>query len=646
MKSLETRRFGTLVALVAVAVAGALAVPAVAGATVRSFLSTRCSVAPGNNARFDSATGPVSFNYPHFGGLTSAYADAATHSAGGYSGAQAGAGTSDDCTTDALFRDTVTVGAGSTGLPAGTPVTLRLDADLTGQVDGGGFTHDSFLGSVDVFVSYKLTGTELDCSGGEGCEFPELARLGFDLSRVMDASTGTSSDPDGSVTDALRWGWDLTSNAAPAQGDSEDSYVVVCPAYPDACAFGPPIPAPQPFQIPVGARSIELQTTIGAEIAIEGRLNILSQAYGPGLAYGDLLHSLHTDISPAEGYEGIALSYESAPVGPPADTAEPTINCDAPDSLWHTANVSISCTASDTGSGLANAGDAAFTLTTSAPADAEDANARTGSRQVCDVAGNCATAGPIGGIKIDFKAPTLNVPADITVDATAPASAVVTFSATATDGGSGVANVNCPGSGSTFPLGTTLVACTATDNVGNSSIKSFSVTVRDVDPPKLSLPSGVSVNATSSAGATVNYAASATDVSDPNPQVTCTPPSGSTFPIGTTTVVCVALDNQGNSSSGTFVVRVKGAKDQLADLIQKVVNASALSPSAKTLLIGKLNQLLASFDPTNATQRQAVCLALQVFKAAVQLQAGKTITQAQAAEWIADANRIRAVLAC
>jgi hypothetical protein len=30
----------------------------------------------------------------------------------------------------------------------------------------------------------------------------------------------------------------------------------------------------------------------------------------------------------------------------------------------------------------------------------------------------------------------------------------------------------------------------------------------------------------------------------------------------------------------------------------------------------------------------------------VQLQAGKTITQAQAAEWIADANRIRAVLAC
>jgi TolB protein len=170
--------------------------------------------------------------------------------------------------------------------------------------------------------------------------------------------------------------------------------------------------------------------------------------------------------------------------------------------------------------------------------------------------------------------------------------------------------------------------------------------VGDHQPPVLSLPAGVVVNATSPAGAVVGYAASASDAIDPNPTVGCAPLSGSTFPIGQTTVTCVAADTSGNSAAGSFTVTVKGAKEQLGDLIQRVVNVSQLSAAAKTLLIAKLNQLLASFDPGNATQRQAVCLALQVFKAAVQLQAGKTITSGQAAEWIADANRIRAVLGC
>jgi hypothetical protein len=168
----------------------------------------------------------------------------------------------------------------------------------------------------------------------------------------------------------------------------------------------------------------------------------------------------------------------------------------------------------------------------------------------------------------------------------------------------------------------------------------------DTTAPTLSLPGNLTVNATLPTGTAVTYAASASDNVDPSPGLSCSPASGSTFAIGQTTVTCTATDASGNSSSGSFTVTVKGAKEQLADLIQKVVNASQLSPAAKTLLISKLNQLLASFDPSNATQRQAVCLALQVFKAAAQLQAGKTITQAQATEWIADANRIRTVLGC
>jgi hypothetical protein len=183
------------------------------------------------------------------------------------------------------------------------------------------------------------------------------------------------------------------------------------------------------------------------------------------------------------------------------------------------------------------------------------------------------------------------------------------------------------------------------------TVSSFSpfVLVRpagDTTAPTLSLPANLVGNATSPAGAAVGYTASVSDDVDPSPSVTCVPASGSVFSIGVTTVACAAVDASGNRANGSFTVTVKGAKDQLADLIQKVVGETRLPSSTKTALIAKLNQLLASFDPSNATQRQAACLALQVFKAAVQLLSGKTLPTASAGEWIADANRIRAVLGC
>ena len=156
------------------------------------------------------------------------------------------------------------------------------------------------------------------------------------------------------------------------------------------------------------------------------------------------------------------------------DTTPPAIACGSADGQWHLGNVTIACTASDNGSGLADPADASFSLSTSVPANEETASAKTNSRQVCDVAGNCATAGPIGGNKIDLKAPTLNLPANMIVNATSPAGASVTFSATASDGGSGLQGVSCsPASGTTFAIGQTTIACTATDIAGNSAIGSF-----------------------------------------------------------------------------------------------------------------------------------------------------------------------------
>jgi hypothetical protein len=89
----------------------------------------------------------------------------------------------------------------------------------------------------------------------------------------------------------------------------------------------------------------------------------------------------------------------------------------------------------------------------------------------------------------------------------------------------------------------------------------------DTTPPVLLLPEPITVAATSPAGAVVTYAATATDDVDGSVPVTCNPPSGSSFSIGTTTVTCTATDNQGNVASGTFTVRVKGAVELLGELV-------------------------------------------------------------------------------
>jgi hypothetical protein len=90
-----------------------------------------------------------------------------------------------------------------------------------------------------------------------------------------------------------------------------------------------------------------------------------------------------------------------------SDATPPTIMCDSAPRGWLSAEASVACTASDAGAGLAAPADASFSLTTSVGDGHEDAAAQTGTHQVCDRAGNCATAGPIGPIMIDRAAPAI-----------------------------------------------------------------------------------------------------------------------------------------------------------------------------------------------------------------------------------------------
>ena len=174
-----------------------------------------------------------------------------------------------------------------------------------------------------------------------------------------------------------------------------------------------------------------------------------------------------------------------------------------------------------------------------------------------DDAGNTASGSFTVTVR-DTTPPTLTLPANITVEATGPSGAAVSFSASATDiVDTSVAAVCLPQSGSTFALGTTTVNCSATDDAGNTSSGSFTVTVRDTRPPSIAAHADVNANATANSAANVSYTLpTANDLVDGAVSVTCTPASGSSFAVGSTTVNCSAQDSRGNSASSSFAVKV------------------------------------------------------------------------------------------
>lgn len=176
---------------------------------------------------------------------------------------------------------------------------------------------------------------------------------------------------------------------------------------------------------------------------------------------------------------------------------------------------------------------------------------------VQDVAGNAAD-GVFDVTVQDTTAPVVTVPAAITLEATGPGGAVVSFGATASDAVDGAPGVVCSvTSGDEVRIGTTVVGCTSTDAAGNIGGASFTVTVVDTTAPELTVPAGITAEATGPAGAVVSYAVSAADVADAGVDIDCSKASGTTFPITGTSVVCVATDDAGNSTTRTFTVTVE-----------------------------------------------------------------------------------------
>jgi hypothetical protein len=79
----------------------------------------------------------------------------------------------------------------------------------------------------------------------------------------------------------------------------------------------------------------------------------------------------------------------------------------------------------------------------------------------------------------------------------------------------------------------------------------------DTTPPVFDPHGDQIAEATGPAGATVTYSApAAVDAVDGPVTATCTPPSGTAFALGSTTITCMASDKSGNTATTTFFVKV------------------------------------------------------------------------------------------
>lgn len=179
-----------------------------------------------------------------------------------------------------------------------------------------------------------------------------------------------------------------------------------------------------------------------------------------------------------------------------------------------------------------------------------------------DAANNIATASFTIDVISDGEKPVIsNVPADIVVDAWELLNyAVVTWDEPSATDNIGI-DAFTPDyqSGSQFPVGITTVTYTAYDMVGNTETASFTITVNDVEKPRIeNMPSTIDVNQ----DAGKSYAT----VSWPEPTAvdnvgvvsfTSNYTSGSQFNVGETVVTYTATDAANNSYSQSFTITVR-----------------------------------------------------------------------------------------
>lgn len=123
-----------------------------------------------------------------------------------------------------------------------------------------------------------------------------------------------------------------------------------------------------------------------------------------------------------------------------------------------------------------------------------------------------------------------------------------------------------------------------------SAAQAFTVTIKDTEPPRIVCPMDETVELTGITGASVNYSLPAVQDNVPGATIACAPPAGATFPVGSTTVRCIATDTSGNTSSCAFKIVVLGPRGLGQKVLGDLMLLRATLPNPKDR--GELDQAI------------------------------------------------------
>ncbi|MBV1889227.1 MAG: HYR domain-containing protein, partial [Proteobacteria bacterium] len=254
------------------------------------------------------------------------------------------------------------------------------------------------------------------------------------------------------------------------------------------------------------------------------------------------------------------------------DTENPTISC--PSDIT-TSNDSGQCSAVvnyATPVGTDNCGGTITTLQIAGLASGSSfpIGSTTNTFQVTDNVGNTSTCS-FDVIINDTQAPTITCPSNMNVvNAIGFCYAQVNYATpVGADNCSGQVTIQTAGlpSGSNFPIGLTINTFQVTDTAGNTATCSFNITVTDSEFPAITCPTDITMNNDLGlCSAVVNYTTpTGTDnCAGQNTIQTAGLPSGSIFPIGTTTNTFEVTDAANNVTVCSFDVTVNDTELPIA----------------------------------------------------------------------------------
>ena len=126
-----------------------------------------------------------------------------------------------------------------------------------------------------------------------------------------------------------------------------------------------------------------------------------------------------------------------------------------------------------------------------------------------------------------------------------------------------------PAPGAVLGLGANTITFTVRDSSSNAASCTSAFTVADTTPPAISCPNAKVLEFQDGNGTVATYTVTASDLCSAVSLIV-TPPSGSVFPIGVTTVLAQATDASSNAAQCSFTVTVLGAQGVKSNVLTQL----------------------------------------------------------------------------